>query len=102
MHYGQCVYTPSYKDILDCSSECMTDVQAPSNVRGRLRDNKQTSRFGNRISIGIVIKLGFEESGFEPPIVPRRLNSEGIVSCWHRTRHIYQGDFYTRSRIVVG
>ncbi len=72
-------------------------MQAPGNVRGRGRDDEQASRFDNRISIGIFIKLGLEESRFKPPIIPGGLNGERIVSCWHRTGYIYQKKFDTRS-----
>lgn len=52
---------------MDGDGQSMSDVQTPSNVRGRERDIEETLRLWLSTREG----LGFEETLGLPPVIPR-------------------------------
>lgn len=65
----------------------MSDVETPGDVWGRERDVEKT--VGLWLSIREGLRL--EETLGLPPIIPRRLDSYGVVTAGHRLGEVFVG-----------
>jgi hypothetical protein len=69
----------------------VANVQASGYIWGRGGDNEQPSGLDCRLSLRVLVELGLEESGLEPPVVPRGLDGDGVVARRHRARDVCGG-----------
>jgi hypothetical protein len=81
------LYVPAYQTILDGNSQCVADMQASSDVRGRHWNHEDALFFG----LSILRNLRLEEALGLPPVVPSRLDRNRIVPTCHRLRHVCGG-----------
>ena len=69
---------------MDGNGEGVPDVEASRNVRGRGRDHEQAFGF----DLAVFRELRGEEALRIPPVVPRGLDGDGVVTTCHRLREI--------------
>lgn len=73
---------------MDRDGQGVSDVQTPGDIRGRERDVEETLG----LWFSIWESMGFEEALGLPPVVPRRLNSDGVITAGHWLGEVFGGE----------
>lgn len=79
-------YGPADEGVLDGECEGVPDVQGAGDVGWGEGDNECGFAV---LGLAVGAHLGFVEALLLPPVVPGRLDGNGVVACRHWGRHIY-------------